>query len=522
MRRKVLISLALVAAALVPAGASGHASGLVWSSPVNPGDAPVIDGTVGAAEWGAASSVSVPFGGHPTTVRFMRDANHLYIAATVTDNSQPVGSSFTAFFDNNHSGVRDVGDDAIGASTSAQGSQGGDFFWNGTTDAADVSDGGTSDVAGAGTTTPKSVSFEIRHPLAPTTTATTSASAPTARRSASTCSTQARAPAPCAASPRTTSGTRAPGPTSRFRPRAPRSRRRASRSARPRPLTRAPRPSRSPTSRCRRCGRADHRLHGPRRDRPGWNRLGGIGLGGIGLGGIPIGEIGLGGIGLGGIGLGGIGLGGIGLTPENLVQNGLGGIPLSTSAALATAMGGPPCRNAVRRPPAPKRNARRRHQYVGRQRRDVGRSRSLRDGARWDRPRRYRPRWNWPRRHRARPHRPRRHPNRRRHHDRREPRGLVQLHQPAGGIRGQLLRRLVAVQPDDDRTRAVGRPARRRALGQHLPQQHRPRRNRPGRDRARRHRDRRSRARRDRPRRDRPGRDRPWRHRHVQRRPGRD
>jgi len=165
LRRKVLISLALVAAALVPAGASGHASGLVWSSPVNPGDAPVIDGTVGAAEWGAASSVSVPFGGHPTTVRFMRDANHLYIAATVTDNSQPVGSSFTAFFDNNHSGVRDVGDDAIGASTGAPGSQGRDFFWNGTTDAADVSDGGTSDVAGAGTTTPKSVSFEIRHPL---------------------------------------------------------------------------------------------------------------------------------------------------------------------------------------------------------------------------------------------------------------------------------------------------------------------------------------------------------------------
>ena len=356
MRRKVLISLALVAAALVPAGASGHASGLVWSSPVNPGDAPVIDGTVGAAEWGAASSVSVPFGGHPTTVRFMRDANHLYIAATVTDNSQPVGSSFTAFFDNNHSGVRDVGDDAIGASTSAQGSQGGDFFWNGTTDAADVSDGGTSDVAGAGRRRRRASASRSGTRCAPTTTATTSASAPTARRSASTCSTQARAPAPCAASPRTTSGTRAPGPTSRFRPRAPRSRRRASRSARPRPLTRAPRPSRSPTSRCRRCRRGGShrpprasagsawvesawvnwprrhrprrhtdrrdwpRRDRPRRDRPGRHRPG-----------------------------------------RHRTDARKPGAKrtrrhsaLDDPAALATAMGGPPCRNAVRRPPRSK------------------------------------------------------------------------------------------------------------------------------------------------------------------------
>ena len=109
-------------------------------------------------------------------------------------------------------GVRDVGDDAIGASTSAQGSQGGDFFWNGTTDAADVSDGGTSDVAGAGTTPVKSVSFEIRH-LAVLRRPQPRLPAPTARRSASTCSTQARAPAPYTP-PLDNLGDAAPGPTS--------------------------------------------------------------------------------------------------------------------------------------------------------------------------------------------------------------------------------------------------------------------------------------------------------------------
>jgi MBG domain (YGX type) len=338
LRRKVLISLAFVAAALVPAGASGHAPGLVWSAPMNPGDAPVIDGTVGAAEWAAATSVSVPFGGHPTTVRFMRDANYLYVAATVTDNSQPVGSSFTAFFDNNHDGVRNRGDDAIAASTGAQGSQGpnNDLFWNGTNDAADVSDGGTSDVAGAGTTTPKNVSFEIRHPLCSADHSHdfcvgadgatlgidlqySGEGSGALRRFPSDNLGDASAWADLqipSSGPAVSSASISIGAPSTANPGA------ASVKISDIPVSALQAAGSQPSS----AGLGGIGLGGI--------GLGGIGLGGIGLGGIPIGDLGLGGIGLGGIGLGGIGLGGIGLTPENLTQNGLGGIPLSTIPLL--------------------------------------------------------------------------------------------------------------------------------------------------------------------------------------------
>jgi hypothetical protein len=180
LRRTGLVWLCGLAALLAPSLARAH-DGITYIAAPQ-AQAPTIDGTIGASEWAAATSYSLGFAGHPGTVRFLRDGNYLYVAATVSDTS-PTSANFSVIVDNNHDGIKNLGDDLIAAYTGGPGAQGAnnDFFWSpvsppccptgGASHYPDVYESGTSDVLGAGTVDATSASFEMRHPLRSTDTA---------------------------------------------------------------------------------------------------------------------------------------------------------------------------------------------------------------------------------------------------------------------------------------------------------------------------------------------------------------
>ena len=77
-----------------------------------------IDGGIKPAnEWADAASLQIPFPGHPATLTVKHKDAFLYALLTVQDD-RPAGGiqccSATIFFDNNHNGVRDPGEDAMG------------------------------------------------------------------------------------------------------------------------------------------------------------------------------------------------------------------------------------------------------------------------------------------------------------------------------------------------------------------------------------------------------------------------
>ena len=107
--------------------ASAHGPGLTYIAGTSSAP-PTVDGVVNAAEWAGATSYSFPFGTFGNaTAQFKYYGGDLYIGVVVQDLSAGLSPSLTAFFDNDHDGVKKVeGDDAW----LAFGTFGQDFFWD--------------------------------------------------------------------------------------------------------------------------------------------------------------------------------------------------------------------------------------------------------------------------------------------------------------------------------------------------------------------------------------------------------
>ena len=171
-----LAGLALIGAAVAnPASAHGtfsHAANNANGDIVN------IDGTIGQAEWADASFSTIDFGGVPASLYLKHNGTYLFAAVKVSGTG---AQSVSFFFDDDHDGVKDVGEDAIGSyvgSATAQGNN--DFFWD-TSGVPGTGGGaghypdtyvtgsnlpaGTLDVVGAGTQGANEASFEVRHQL---------------------------------------------------------------------------------------------------------------------------------------------------------------------------------------------------------------------------------------------------------------------------------------------------------------------------------------------------------------------
>jgi hypothetical protein len=163
--RRTIIGLVVLAALALPGLA--HATGGPAYSAAAVTTGPTIDGTVGAAEWADAPAYSLSFGNIPATVRFVHTSTALYIGVVVQDLTPGARPSLSAFIDNTHNGVNDLGDDAW---DDFVGSPGEDFFYNptgtgGASHYLDPTDNGTDDTTAAGTIGAAGVSFEIEHPL---------------------------------------------------------------------------------------------------------------------------------------------------------------------------------------------------------------------------------------------------------------------------------------------------------------------------------------------------------------------
>jgi hypothetical protein len=107
-----------------------------------PPPAPVIDGKIGPTEWVDAGQLTLPFKGHRGTLYLEHDSRFLYVLLVVRDSRLPASCcEATLYFDKNHDGVLQPGEDAI----TFKGS-GVDRFWDGSGWTSDVSDKGTNDV----------------------------------------------------------------------------------------------------------------------------------------------------------------------------------------------------------------------------------------------------------------------------------------------------------------------------------------------------------------------------------------
>ena len=102
---------AVVALALPGVAQAHHEPPIVFQG-ANATTTPTIDGVIGAGEWTDTPSYDVTIQGRPVTVRFKHDAEFLYVAMTVTDDSGST-TSMGIFFDDNHDGIKDPGEDVI-------------------------------------------------------------------------------------------------------------------------------------------------------------------------------------------------------------------------------------------------------------------------------------------------------------------------------------------------------------------------------------------------------------------------
>ena len=130
-----------------------------------------IDGVLSPGEWDTADTfnfqANLPAleggGTTPATLFVMNDANNLYLALRVERPSLDSGSSFFEF-DNDHDGVREAGDEAIGTNTLTNFNRDNfrDAALNGPTD---ISDGGTEDGVSGSSNDGTFTVVERSHPL---------------------------------------------------------------------------------------------------------------------------------------------------------------------------------------------------------------------------------------------------------------------------------------------------------------------------------------------------------------------
>jgi Tol biopolymer transport system component len=165
-----LLACAVLAAAAfaAPGVAQAHGGGSYVAGEATA--APTVDGVVGASEWAGATPYSVVFGSlGNATVRFVYTSTDLYVGAIVQDPTPGMTPGLYAFFDNDHDGIKEVGDDAW---LSFRGVGGQDFFYSdvgtaGSSHYNDVGDGtGGNQTVSAGTISFEGdVMFELKHPL---------------------------------------------------------------------------------------------------------------------------------------------------------------------------------------------------------------------------------------------------------------------------------------------------------------------------------------------------------------------
>jgi len=174
------VLVGMLAAAALPGIASAHRQPPVNYVSTAVSTAPTVNGVLGAGEWDDAPSSFLLFGEISGFVRFKHDSQYLYVAVTVADGV--VGTkSIGMYFDDDHDGLKDPGEDAILSFVGA-GNTGSDFYWSSTGDiggASHYGDGsnapgttppgnGTNDVIAGGTEVGGQVTFELRHPLCST------------------------------------------------------------------------------------------------------------------------------------------------------------------------------------------------------------------------------------------------------------------------------------------------------------------------------------------------------------------
>src|ERR671923_2375616 len=153
-------------ACAAPGVAQAHGGGHYVAGPAT--TPPTVDGTVGGSEWAGATPYTVAFGSFGNgTVRFLHTPTDLYVGVIVQDATPGLTPSFDVFFDNDHDGIKDTGDDAW---LSAVGFSGQDFFYSptgtgGPSHYNDTVGGGSNQTVSAGTSPGDIVMFELKHPL---------------------------------------------------------------------------------------------------------------------------------------------------------------------------------------------------------------------------------------------------------------------------------------------------------------------------------------------------------------------
>ncbi len=165
---RTIVGIAAMAALAVP-GVAWAGGGPAYSAGATP-TPPTVDGSISAAEWADAPAYSLTFGNIPATVRFEHTATDLYVGVVLQDLAPGTSPSLTVYFDNNHDGIKNAGDDAWIEFT---GQVGQDFFWDpaaplpgGASHYSDLTaSGGINDTIAAGTSASGAVTFEIKHPL---------------------------------------------------------------------------------------------------------------------------------------------------------------------------------------------------------------------------------------------------------------------------------------------------------------------------------------------------------------------
>ena len=158
LRRLVSVVGILVVLGL-PGAVTAHEGGSFTASAAESA-VPSVDGVVGTVEWADATPYAVAFGQLGTgTVRFLHADGDLYIGVVVKDPNSGVTPSFGVFFDDNHNGESEFGEDAWRA---ANGSESGQDLH--VSDSGSSHEPDTNHTDGAGTVD-GDVMFELRHGL---------------------------------------------------------------------------------------------------------------------------------------------------------------------------------------------------------------------------------------------------------------------------------------------------------------------------------------------------------------------
>ena len=168
------LCVGLLAAAVLAGAGTAHHEPPVDFDAATAVTTPTIDGVIGADEWADTPGQFVLFGELSGTVRFKHGLGYLYGSLTVTDPGLD-SKLATFYFDDNHDGQQDPGDDAVVVRP-----EGGadDFYFSAAGEFGpglyrDVDSGGTEPPSTGGVDDVESdaiaasgvVSFEFRHPL---------------------------------------------------------------------------------------------------------------------------------------------------------------------------------------------------------------------------------------------------------------------------------------------------------------------------------------------------------------------